>query len=490
MSLRFSTARGSWRLTALGALSLAGYGAAALVLPTDGGKRDLAGFLALFAGLFALYFFALFATRRSAAAGSSLRQALLWALLSRIALLPAGLPRESWWQDLDADLHSREVVYQGFLLYDNDVWRYLWDGHVFGSGFDPYAYAPADLEALADSGDAAAEALFADQLWQDIFDQVSYESYHTVYPPAAQWLFRLHHSATPGSVFTWKLLLVLFDLGTCLLLASILRRRGGRLSGVLIYAWNPLAVKELAGSGHLDAAMIFFLVLTVFLLERRRTAASLAAYGLAILSKVTPVLLLALVLRRVRRRQWWLLGACLFAGYLPFLGSLPIQIEGILAFSREWVFNPGPWLFCLGFSQRILGLSGRALPDLLGLAVTVALVLWTWKRDDGSFEKLLAGAFLVLGGYLVFSAAVMPWYLLWVLPFAALRAATAGARVPEVWAWLTLTALSLLSYLIFIDQIEHRWWLWLEYLGFFAVLAAGEWRRRRPAQANSGSSAP
>ncbi len=89
----------------------------------------------------------------------------------------------------------------------------------------------------------------------------------------------------------------------------------------------------------------------------------------------------------------------------------------------------------------------------------------------------------MLGGFLVSSAAVMPWYLLWVLPLAALLhrpiAPTLGsALVP---AWVVLTALSLLSYLIYVDRIEHRWWLWVEYLGFFGVLAWGLARKPAPA---------
>ena len=66
------------------------------------------------------------------------------------------------------------------------------------------------------------------------------------------------------------------------------------------------------------------------------------------------------------------------------------------------------------------------------------------------------------------SATVMPWYLLWVLPLAALRPGH---------AWMALTWLSLLSYLIYIDQVEHPWWLWTEFLIIFGILA---WELSRP----------
>ncbi len=207
-----------------------------------------------------------------------------------------------------------------------------------------------------------------------------------------------------------------------------------------------------------------------------------------------------------------MLAATLAAGALPFLASLEVMARSILVFAREWVFNPGPWLLLRAAGERI-GLDGRAVAGGASLAVTLALMAWSLWRDDGSSRRLISGSFLVLGGFLLTSAAVMPWYLLWVLPLAALRSGirrapldplnvrtvgqaksrrslraarrpparrdkptrrTGGSGLgPEVVAWMVLTALSLLSYLIYVDQFEHRWWLWVEYLGFFGVLAWG-----------------
>ena len=64
--------------------------------------------------------------------------------------------------------------------------------------------------------------------------------------------------------------------------------------------------------------------------------------------------------------------------------------------------------------------------------------------------------------------AVMPWYVLWPLPLAI----AAGDRI----LWPAFTALALLSYLFYAEQVERSWWLWLEYGGLLA-LAAARWRR-------------
>ena len=83
------------------------------------------------------------------------------AVLFRLTLLPAGLPHDTSWRAvpgaLRADLRGVRVSYERFLLFDSDVWRYLWDGHVWAHGVNPYLHAPADpeLDAWADEGDGA-----------------------------------------------------------------------------------------------------------------------------------------------------------------------------------------------------------------------------------------------------------------------------------------------------------------------------------------------
>ncbi|MEM7587930.1 MAG: glycosyltransferase 87 family protein [Acidobacteriota bacterium] len=462
-------------LAVLGAVSLLGYVFASLGLAGSGSAEDIRYFLTLFAGLFALYFLALSWARRGAITGarSLVPQILMWAALFRLAMLPAGLPQDSWPRDLLADLRSQEVTYRSHLLYDNDVWRYLWDGHVLSHGLNPYATSPAEFEARLDDEEPIAVDLFEDELWQDVFDRVSYGTYHTVYPPAAQGLFALSHLLAPGSILLWKLILVVLDLATCYLLVRLSRSRGLTPSSVLLYAWNPLLIKEIAGSGHLDAAMIYFLVLAVYGVEFGRPRLGLFAFGMATLSKITPILLLPLFLVRSRPRHWWVLGVTLAVGYLPFAGALDTMVRAILAFAREWVFNPGPWLLIYRTAEAT-GLPGRVIASLIGLAVTLGLIAWAVRSDDRSNAHLTSSAFAILGGYLIFGAAVMPWYLLWVLPFAALSLPPDGrlSRRPWVIAWTALTGLSLLSYQIYVDQVEHRWWLWVEYLGFFGIFAA------------------
>ena len=137
------------------------------------------------------------------------------------------------------------------------------------------------------------------------------------------------------------------------------------------------------------------------------------------------MLLAGLYLRRTHPKHWSALAAVLASGALPFLSSLETLAHSLAVFAREWVFNPGPWLLVRWTGDRI-GLDGHAMAGRrLARRRSGAGMAWTFRRDDRSTDHLISGSFLVLGGFLITSAAVMPWYLLWVLPLAALRAGTA-----------------------------------------------------------------
>lgn len=444
-----------------GAVSLVGYLLAAFVFDFPSGSAVLVHFLPLMGGLFLIYGFTALHLKRPSAI--PLGAILIWAALFRIALLFAGLPLDAPFAALKADLSGEEAGYNRFLIYDHDVWRYLWDGHLSANGHDPYAQKPVAWYAAMEAGDPEAEALFEDEVWDDIYYQMDFQGYTTVYPPLAQFLFRIHHALSPGSVFVWKLLIALLDLGVCLLLVGCLRALGKADALVLLYAWNPLVVKEYAGSGHMDPLMILCLTAALWAMLRERKAAALVLLGAAVTAKLTPALLVPLFLRRCSWKLWPALALVPAVGYGFYLFSMDEMLRGLGVFAREWVFNPGPWSLIHG----VVGASAGPLCGLIALGVTA----WVVLRDDGTALGFTRGCFLILAALLVFSPTVMPWYL----PWALIPAILWGNR-----AWIVFTFLALASYGVYVDGVERDWVLTLEYLLFAAVIV-WEWRRQKAA---------
>ena len=144
----------------------------------------------------------------------------------------------------------------------------------------------------------------------------------TIYLPVAQGVYALSYLLAPSNLVALKGIFLLCDLVTCGALTWLLACKGLDPRHVIIYAWCPLPIVEYALQGHVDPLTIMFTVLAVLCSTSTKHGARVLTgilIGLGALTKIYPIILLAVVLRR---RDWSLLAACgvtILAGYLPFL---------------------------------------------------------------------------------------------------------------------------------------------------------------------------
>jgi len=399
-------------------------------------------------------------------------QILVFAALFRLVMLFVGLPPSGRVDALAKDLGGREPGYQTFLLYDNDIWRYLWDGHLTAVGVGPYAKTPDELYTQIEEAGSDEPPLEA-ELWWDVLDNVSFRTYTSVYPPMAQLLFVAAHGIAPGSVLVLKLLLALIDLGVCFALAALLKTLGRPPQELLLYAWNPLVIKEFAGSGHVDVLMVLFVTLAALFLIRRRDAVGQLLLGLAIASKLGALILVPIFCRRSRWWTWALAPLAAVLVSLPFLGGIEGLGRGLGTYAREWVFNSGPWVLIEQVFATLGFESSSPLAHLVTKGAVIAVVLWSLRAGRFDGMAFARSCFLTLALLVVLNPAAMPWYLTWALPFAVVI----GNR-----SWVLLTGLSFLSYLFYVDQGASSWWLWAEY-GLFLGAAILEAKSRPPSLA-------
>src|SRR5215217_2507740 len=139
----------------------------------------------------------------------------------------------------------------------DDIYRYIWDGRVQAAGINPYRYIPAD-ESLAHLRD--------EKIYPNINRR---DSAHTIYPPVAEAAFLLI-TRFSESVTWMKAAMVGFEAIAVWALVQLLISLGFARQRVLIYAWHPLVVWELAGSGHVDALAIAFIAAALLAHRRRR----------------------------------------------------------------------------------------------------------------------------------------------------------------------------------------------------------------------------
>lgn len=366
------------------------------------------------------------------------------AILFRLTLLPAGLPPTMTTAEridaLSHDVRGRAVAFERFLLYDHDLWRFLWEGHVSSHGRSPYRFAPADprLDGLDDEGRGDS--------WELIRSRVNNSELTSVYPPLAQLLFVFSHAIAPASVVVFKSIVVLIDLAAIGVMVAILRLLGRPPEQVVLYAWNPLVVKVFAGSGHFDVLVVLALaVLLHAVLVRSRWVAALAFAG-SVMAKLVPIVLLPLVLVRIG----WRRASIVLVPCFVILAAIAAAstLSGVSAFGREWEFNAGVYAllrFWIGDAQ---------IARLACAGAFAAIALLLLRRDDRSFDAFAVLGSLILGALLLLSPVVTPWYVTWLLPFAL---------VARHSSWFVFTALVCLAFVVMVDGREYPLVQILEY---------------------------
>ncbi len=366
------------------------------------------------------------------------------AALFRLTLLPLGLPaRANVPAMMREDLAGRAGHFRSNLLFDDDVWRYLWDGHVLASGQNPYRAAPA-------------EALTVDEPWRTIRRNINHAGVPTIYPPVSQLLFLFAHALAPGSLVALKGVLIACDLLAIALIAGCLRRLGRASNEVLLYAWNPLVILMFAGAAHIDVLMLMLLSLSMYLLLRGSNRAAGVALGLATMTKLAPFVVWPLFIRRSGKSGSAALLATTAICATPFL--VPGRgIQTFHLFATSWDFNSATFELL-----RRLARPFTADPDAWARVIALALLAAALAWIDRHIHPFPDAAMNALSALIVLSPAVMPWYATWPLAFVA----TARHRTLAI----SFSALVCLSFPMTADWKTHSIWLAAEW-GGLAVLA-------------------
>jgi hypothetical protein len=332
----------------------------------------------------------------------------------------------------------------------DDLYRYLWDGLQTLGGQNPYADAPINILA---HGNASGYLLKA----------MNHPELTTIYPPGAQVVFAA--GAFMGGGFEGlKILLAAMDLATCALIIKLLSNIGLPAWRAILYAWHPLAVLEIGSSGHIDAAGIFFIFLTLALLtipensrfsrldlfpapgfNVKRSLLTLSAgftFALAALVKLFPLLLLPGILMLVRKgqRALFLMGMTTGMAVLcvPFLPQLKNMFRTLDLYILNWEFS--------GFAFRTLremmssGNTARVILAsfffILVAALYGRLIFRNYSAPGckipecshdmpgkscsnfpgrGSFLNIIKTLYIITMAFLVVTPTLYPWYALYLV---------------------------------------------------------------------------
>jgi hypothetical protein len=333
----------------------------------------------------------------------------------------------------------------------DDIYRYLWDGLTLLSGSNPYTAAPGFIQP-------ATETLAGLQ------QLVNHSALVTIYPPAAQLVFAAG-ALFGGGVVGIKLLLIILDLGSCVCIIRLLAAFRQPRWKAALYAWHPLPVLEVAASGHIDTAGIFFFLAALSLMIRKtsppepknlipattqaeprrknfpRLFLAGGAFSCAVMVKLLPLIFLPGVLLGLRRQRLpFLLGASVggAALLLPFLPDLTNAFTTLQTYATHWEFA--------GFTFRTLrqATGSGEISRMILAALFLAAAGYRYSRLARKQDRILlpgehAALIAALQAcsevtfcFLLLTPTLHPWYALYLaalLPFAA-----GAARLVLCWS--------------------------------------------------------
>ena len=281
-------------------------------------------------------------------------------------------------------------------MLSDDVNRYVWEGRIQLHGGNPFRWA--------DRPESDAWLDLRDSVWA----RVNHKTYTAIYPPVWQLAARAV-VAVHDSLVAMKLFLVASEILALLTLALLLRRRGQPPGRLLIWAWSPLALVEIAGGGHNEAFGLLWLSLALLAVESGRPLASALAAALGCGSKLVPGLVAAAWARRYRVRDVVLASAVLAIAFLPFRSARQGLFRSFVGYASDWRFNE------TGFALLAAGVGDSPAVGMAALLLAALAAVLAWRRSPP-----VAAGLLVTAALLVLSPNVLPWYALWLLPYLVL----------------------------------------------------------------------
>ena len=349
------------------------------------------------------------------------------------------------------------TIFRGMFLVrppelSDDIYRYLFDGQMLLSGNNPYTTAPLNTIATHPA-------------FSNLAALVNHGDLPTIYPPAAQFVFAA--GAAVGGVFGMKLVLVVLDILMCVLIGQLLKRLGRPRSCLILYAWHPLPILEIAGSGHVDGAGILFLMAALVVLSidfsknqkphqtphrlLHETLHHLSGWGIgcflaaAMLTKWLPIIFFPGVLMLAAAAQFhrparlkqiaggFLLSTVVMTGV--FWPDLQNGFHTLFVYAANWEFS--------GFAFRTLrdGLaSGRAARlTVAGSFIVIAGVIYfrcyqtmgIGRKETSAIKKnqqmLPFHSFYAVSlAFLLLTPTLHPWYALYLAAFLPFSAGPAG----------------------------------------------------------------
>lgn len=207
-----------------------------------------------------------------------------------------------------------------------------------------------------------------------------------------------------------KLINIIFDLGNIYLIYLLTKNK----NKTFLYAINPVSILVFSFHGQFDSIPIFFLLLSIYLINRKKELLSILIYSFSIMIKTWPALFIVNLYKRLNFKK-----NILFVLFFPILSvflylfifrsSLFDILKTILNYQGLW----GVWGITLFFTNIRL----RWQKLITFLFIIFFILISFLKRKKSIINEI----YFLLSFFIIFTTNFSIQYFSWYMPFLIIK---------------------------------------------------------------------
>ncbi len=329
----------------------------------------------------------------------------------------------------------RLVIFFSIPGLSDDFYRFIWDGRLLNAGINPFVNLPTFYVNHPELAPPGIDSI--------LYEKLNSPEYFTIYPPVNQFIFWLSAWLSPqseiGALLIIRSFILMAEFGNIILIRKLLVVYNLPLKNSLIYILNPLVILELTGNLHFEALVIFFVLLSVYLIKKHKINVAAISFALGICTKLIPLIFLPLLLSKLTVRksiQFYLVtGIATMVCFLPLLNQEFLEgIQNSFAlYFRKFEFNASIYYMLRAYGFYVVNYNIISFAGSFLAMITFVIILHYAFYEALTRRHHLPFTFLwTLFIYLLFTTTLHPWYI---TPLIAYTLFT-NFRFPILWSLL------------------------------------------------------
>lgn len=424
-------------------------------MPLKENKKSILLLLLGFLSVIAYYIFAYQLVRTD-----TIKLTVLYAMLFGLFYVIVTQFRENFEHLVFLSILVRLIFIAAIPNLSQDFYRFIWDGRMILAGFNPFLYAPISFIELGQFPVAQANELFQGM-------GTLSGGNHTNYPPLNQLCFVIaglfSSNNILGSVIVMRIIIILADIGTLLVGKKLLEKLQLPAHTIFWYILNPFIIIELTGNLHFEGLMIFFLVLSLFLIHQNKWQMAAIALAFSVAIKLLPLIFLPLFYKKLGFKKWAafcviVLGVVALT-FAPFFSMEFARhySETVALWFQKFEFNASVYYVLREIGYVFRGYNEIAIiGKIISIVVILFILVFATLRKNISTLGLIHSMLFVMAFYFFTTTTMHPWYLATPL----LLSLFTNYRFTLAWSFTIF-----LSYFTYINKSpqENMWLLLVEY---------------------------